>query len=101
MQKLGISIVLFAVLSGYVGLSQGAIEEKVVLMFDGKQCIAYLGEVESALKKIVGVKAVDMKSMKGHAIVTVQGDKAEPNQLVKAVNEVKGDGWHCSAQVMK
>jgi len=33
--------------------------------------------------------------------VTVEGDKTKPQQLVQAVNGVKGDGWHCTAQVMK
>ncbi|HRI37041.1 MAG TPA: heavy-metal-associated domain-containing protein [Nitrospira sp.] len=67
----------------------------------GQYCDLYLGNVESALKKIAGVKAVDLKSMKGHAIVTLEGDKSTPKQLAEAVNGVKGDGWHCSAQVMK
>lgn len=101
MKTIGIAVVLLTVLSGPVGLAQGATEQRVVLMFDGKLCEAYLGEVESALRKVAGVKAVDMKSMKGHAIVTVEGDRATLNQLIQAVNGVKGDGWYCSAQVMK
>ncbi|MGE0643559.1 MAG: heavy-metal-associated domain-containing protein [Nitrospira sp.] len=101
MQKVRIIILLSAVLGGHVGFAQGAAEQKVMLMLGGQYCDLYLGDVEAALKQLAGVKAVDMKSMKGHAVVTVEGDKTTSNQLVKAVNGVKGDGWHCSAQIMK
>ncbi|NJN70670.1 MAG: cation transporter [Nitrospira sp.] len=101
MRKIGIGLMLLGTLCGYLGSVQAAIEQKVMLMLGGQYCDLYLGDVESALKQLPGVKAVDIKSMKGHAIVTVEGDKTTSSQLVKAVNGVKGDGWHCSAQVMK
>jgi copper chaperone CopZ len=77
-----------------------AAEQKVTLMLGGKFCESYLGEVKDALTKVDGVKNVDLKSMKGHAVVTVDG-KTKPDQLATAVNGVKGDGWNCTAQVMK
>jgi copper chaperone CopZ len=76
-------------------------EEKVVRMLGGKFCEAYLGDVEVALSKVSGVKAVDLKSMKGHAVLTVESGKVKPTQLVTAVNGVKGDSWHCTGEVMK
>ena len=76
-------------------------EQKVMLMLGGKFCEAYLGDVEASLAKLPGVKAVDLKSMKGHAVVTLDGEKVKADQLVAAVNAVKGDGWHCTGQVMK
>ena len=76
-------------------------EEKVMLMLGGKYCDAYLGNVETALKKLQGVKAVDFKSMAGHAIVTIESGKVKPEQLATAVNGVKGDSWYCTAEVMK
>ena len=76
-------------------------EEKVMLMLGGKYCDAYLGNVQDALTKVGGVKAVDFKSMKGHAVVTVESGKVKPEQLVTVVNGVKGDSWHCTAEVMK
>lgn len=78
-----------------------AAEQKIILMLGGKFCEAYLGDVESALTKLSGVKAVDLKSMKGHAVVTMDGAMIKANQLAAAVNGVKGDGWHCTAQAMK
>jgi mercuric ion binding protein len=78
-----------------------ASEQKITLMLGGKFCEAYLGDVEAALAKLSGVKAVDLKSMKGHAVVTIDGEKVKAGQLAAAVNGVKGDGWHCTGQVMK
>lgn len=77
-----------------------AAEQKVTLMLGGKACDLYLGAVQDALKKVAGVKTVDTKSMKGHAIVTGDGSM-KPAQLTAAVNGLKGDGWQCQADVMK
>lgn len=101
MNRLRIGFVSMAIVVGCVGWAQAATERTVMLMLGGQYCDLYLGDVESALKKIAGVKAVDLKSMKGHAVVTLEGDKATTKQLAEAVNGVKGEGWHCSAQVMK
>lgn len=76
-------------------------EQQIVLMLGGKFCEAYLGDVEAALTKLPGVKTVDLKSMKGHAMVTLDGTKVKEDQLISAVNGVKGNGWHCTGEVMK
>jgi mercuric ion binding protein len=78
-----------------------AAEQKVTLMLGGKSCDLYLGEVSDTLRKLDGVKNVDLKSMKGHAIVTIDSDKTKPANLAKAVNGVKGDGWYCTGEVMQ
>lgn len=101
MKAIVAAIIVTSVLYGVLELAQAAVEQKITLMLGGSYCDLYLGEVESAVKKVSGVKAVDFKSMKGHAIVTVEGDKAMAKQLEAAVNGVKGEGWHCHAKVMK
>ncbi|CUQ65369.1 heavy-metal-associated domain-containing protein [Candidatus Nitrospira inopinata] len=100
MKRIVTAIIATGVLLGVLELAQAA-EQRITLMLGGSYCDLYLGEVESAVKKVSGVKAVDFKSMKGHAVVTVEGDKTTSKQLVEAVNNVKGDGWHCHAKVMK
>ncbi len=101
MNWIRISLIGVVALSVCFHVAQGATEQKVMLMLGGQYCDLYLGDVESRLKKIAGVKAVDLKSMKGHVIVSLESDKSTPKQLAEAVNGVKGEGWHCSAQVMK
>ncbi len=101
MNRLRIGLVCMAIVIGCSSWAQAVTERTVMLMLGGTYCDLYLGDVESALKKVDGVKAVDLKSMKGHAVVTVENGKASATQLVKVVNGVKGEGWNCSAQVMK
>ncbi|CUS34344.1 exported hypothetical protein [Candidatus Nitrospira nitrosa] len=101
MDKLRIGLVCMGIGIGCGSWAQAMTDRTVMLMLGGQYCDLYLGNVESALKQIAGVKAVDLKSMKRHAIVTLEGDKSTTKQLADAVNGVKGEGWHCSAQVMK
>ena len=96
----GLLVVIAVMLLAAPVALEAASDQKVTLMLGGKFCEAYLGDVESALKKVPGVKTVDFKSMKGHAVVTVETGKAGADQLARAVNGVKGDGWHCTAQAM-
>ncbi len=78
-----------------------AAEQKVTLMLGGKFCEFYPEAIDTALKNVSGVKSVELKSKKGHAVVEVEAGKVKPEQLTDAVNAVKGEGWHCKADVMK
>jgi mercuric ion binding protein len=78
-----------------------AAEEKITLALGGKFCEFYPDAIKEALQKVPGVTAVDFKSKKGHAVVSGDAEKMKPDQLVSAVNGVKGDGWHCKAELKK
>jgi len=83
-------------------LPAAAAEDKqITLMLGGKFCEFYPDNIKQALTALSGVKAVDLNSKKGHAIVTVDPSKTKPKELTAAVNKVKGEGWHCTAEVMK
>ncbi len=75
-------------------------DKQITLMLGGKFCEFYTDDIKKALTELSGVKAVDLKSMKGHAIVTVDTSETKPGELTAAVNKVKGSGWHCTAEVM-
>jgi copper chaperone CopZ len=81
-----------------------AADQQVTLMLGGKFCEFYPKQVTEALMKVKGVKAVDLQSMKGHAIVSHDGT-VKTEDLVAAVNGVKGERmgveWYCTAQGMK
>jgi periplasmic mercuric ion binding protein len=76
-------------------------EETVTLMLGGKFCGAYLKDVRDALMNVDGVKAVDLKSIKGHAVVIVDSAKVKPEQLATAVSRVKGESWYCTGEIMR
>ena len=94
-------LVTAAVAISLLAVQVGAADQTVTLMLGGKFCDSHLDDVDGALKKVAGVKDVDLKSMKGHAVVKVEPSKAKPEQLVAAVNGVKASGWNCTAEVMK
>lgn len=97
--QLGVALVFGIVLSS---LPAAAAEDKqITLMLGGQFCEFYPDNIKKALTELSGVKAVDLTSMKGHAIVTVDTSKTKPDELAAAVNKVKGAGWHCTAAVMK
>ena len=95
------TLVLVVVALSILEISAFAAEQKVTLMLGGKFCEFYPEAIETALKKVSGVTGVDLKSKKGHAVVDVEAGKVKPDQLADAVNAVKGEGWHCKAEVMK
>jgi mercuric ion binding protein len=94
-------ILIFVIAALMLGVQALAAEEKVTLALGGKFCEFYPDAIQEALQKVPGVTAVDLKSKKGHAVVTGEAGKMKPDQLATAVNGVKGDGWHCKAEVKK
>lgn len=78
------------------GTEGGGGEQTVTLKLGGQHCEFYTEDVKSALTDVSGVKNVDFESKEGHAVVTAAGS-VDPDDLVDAVNGVKGEGWHCEA----
>ncbi len=72
--------------------------QKVVIRLGGNNCEFYLVDVATELKKVPGVKDVDIQTMRGHVIVNYVAGKMNPAQLLSAVNRVKGEGYHCKGQ---
>jgi hypothetical protein len=78
-----------------------AADQQVVLMLGGESCAKHTRAVGTALKRVEGVRSVDLTSMEGHAIVRTATGSIKPEQLTAAVGGVKGTNWHCTAEVMK
>lgn len=78
-----------------------AADQQVTLALGGKFCEFYGGDVQKALMNVTGVKAVDLGSKSRHAVVTVDAGRVNTAQLTAAVNALKGDGWHCKAEIVK
>jgi len=61
---------------------------------------AYLKDVREALTNVDVVKVMDLKSIKGHAVVTLDSSKVELEQLATAVSKVKDDSWYWTGKIM-
>ena len=73
---------------------------RAILKLGGQFCEFDLPGVEQALLKVTGVKAVDLRTMKGAAMVTYEAGNVSPTAMLSAVRSVKGDGYHCTAKIM-
>lgn len=62
-------------------------------------CEFYTPEVEEALKRVPGVVGVDLRTVKGAAVVAYEAGKLNPRALL-AVSSVKGPGYSCKAKVL-
>lgn len=86
------------VLVFYTTIAEAA-DQKTTLMLGGPYCDTYPKEITKALMAVKGVKAVDLNSMPGHAIVT-HDSSVQSQSLAEAIKNAKGDQWHCTGQVM-
>lgn len=78
-----------------------AADQRVTLMLGGASCETHVREIRTALKRVEGVKGVDLRSMPGHAIIRAEAGHVTPEQLTAAVAGVKGTNWRCTAEVME
>ena len=81
--------------------SAQAAGQQAVLMLGGRFCDFYPREITDALMAVKGVTGVDLKSMKGHAVVSHDGT-VKPEALITAMKGVKGTKmgveWYCTAE---
>ncbi len=96
--------VLAGVLIGVMGLFLSmsgvhAAEKTVTLSLGGQYCSYYPDDIRHALSKVPGVSSVHFNADKSKVIIT--GKKLSAENLVSAVNKVKGDGWNCEAAIAR
>ena len=96
-----ISLILTCVL-GY-GLLPSMTEateahQRVVIRLAGRDCFFHTIDLTQALTRVSGVMGVDFKTFKGHVIIEMKAGKVNPDHLLGAVRQIKGDGYHCTGE---
>lgn len=99
----GISGLLYGE-AGAQSQSQGQPKEsevwEVTLKLGGQSCD--VNSAESAVLHLrEGIHMVDIESRKGYLIVAYDPSKVSPNQMLQAVGKKRGEGWFCTATVVK
>jgi heavy-metal-associated domain-containing protein len=78
-------------------------DEELVIMLGGEGCESHPEQITKVLMAQKGIKSVDLKKMKGHAVVTSEGS-TKPEALVKIIQGLKGSNngveWSCDAMIM-
>ncbi len=99
----GVRNVVAAGLAGLLGLVTmvEAAGFRITLALSGDACDRRRDAIETALKQLPGVRAVDFRSIPGHVLVDVDRGSVTPDQLATAVNSTASPGGPCRAEEMK
>jgi hypothetical protein len=75
-----------------------AAQQRVTIKLGGKYCRFHLFDLTESLKRVSGVIDVDFETLNGHVIVVMNAGKVNPDHLLSAVQQVKGDGYYCNGK---
>jgi len=75
-----------------------AAQQRVAIRLTGRYCMFHAFDLEQALKRVAGVIGVDFESMRGNVIVVMRAGQVNPDHLLAAVRQVKGDGYYCRGE---
>lgn len=79
-------------------LTEAAPQQRVTIKLAGKYCDFHTIDVEQALKRVGGVVDVDMNSYPGRVMVIMRAGQVNPDHLLAAIQQIKGEGYYCTAK---
>lgn len=93
-------------LGGMMGLLllAGTVEagsSRIALSVTGEACARQQAAIETALKQLPGVQAVDVRSVPGHILVDVEEGRVTADQAASTVNGLTAQDGSCAAREMK
>jgi len=72
-----------------------AAQQRVAIRLGGRYCNFHIFDLTESLKRVSGVIGVDFESMHGNVIVVMKAGKVNPDDLLAAIRQIKGDGYYC------
>ena len=78
-----------------------AAKQSVVLTISGRYCKFHIFEVTESLKRVSGVLGVDLDSVHGYVVVVMNPGKVNPDHILSAVRQIKGDGYYCKGEFQR
>ncbi len=94
---------LFTGLAG-LWLLAGRVEagaHRIALSVNGEACDRQRAAIETVLRQLPGVRAVDVRSVPGHILVDVEEGRITADAVAAAANGLTAQGGSCTAQEMK
>jgi hypothetical protein len=55
-------------------------------------------DLTQALTRVSGVMGVDFETVTGHVIIEMKAGKVNPDHLLAAIQQTKGDGYYCTGK---
>lgn len=87
-----------------IWLLAGGVEaggNRIALSVTGEACDRQRATIETALKQLPGVLAVDAHSIPDHILIDIETDRITAGQVAAAVNGLVAQDGSCTAQEMK
>jgi hypothetical protein len=81
--------------------SAEASEQRVALMLSGSSCEENRKTLQQYFKTVHGVKAADLGSVPGFALVDIEAGTTTPDELTAAFNHASAISSQCQAQIME
>lgn len=98
MRKLLSLFILFILGYAMSPTQANAAQQRVAIRLSGRYCMFHAFDLEQALKRVSGVIGVDFESMRGNVIIVMRAGQVNPDHLLSAVRQVKGDGYYCKGE---
>ena len=71
------------------------VRQRVSIRLEGRYCLFHTSDLTQALTQVPGVVGVDFDTFPSHVIVIMNAGKVNPDHLLAAIRQTKGDGYQC------
>ena len=75
-----------------------AAQQRIAIRLGGRYCLFHTFDLAQALKRVSGVVDADFETMRGNVIVVMKAGKVNPDHLLAAIRQIRGDGYYCTGQ---
>jgi len=76
-----------------------AAQQRVAIRLGGRFCKFHIIDLAASLKRVSGVIDVDFEAIRGNVIVVMKAGQVNPDHLLSAIRQVKGDGYYCRGEM--
>ena len=71
------------------------VRQRVSIRLEGRYCFFHTHDLTQALTNVSGVLGVDFDVFPGHVVVLMKAGKVNPDHLLAAIRQTRGEGYHC------
>lgn len=74
------------------------VRQRVSIRLEGRYCLFHTIDLSNALTQVPGVLGVDFDVFPNHVVVIMKAGKVNPDHLLAAIRQTRGDGYQCRGE---
>jgi hypothetical protein len=74
------------------------VRQRVSIRLEGRYCLFHTHDLTQALTSVSGVLGVDFDVFPGHVVVLMKAGKVNPDHLLAAIQQTRGEGYYCKGK---